>query len=246
MSESDPWGIEINFSMLRAYLDCPWLYRLRYVDNLRTGPTPPSALGQSIHGALETFHAANGKDLEHLLDAYEERWLHAGFSSPQEQLEWHRKGEEILRVYWESESHNANRIVCVEREFAFTLGRHRVRGKIDRVDQRPDGAYEVIDYKTHRNFATEEETAADLQLRIYALGAREGLALAPSWMSFYYVAEGRKVTAPYDDAGENELRERLQRSADELAAEGALAPNTSFCPRCAFKTRCPKAVPPSP
>ncbi|MFH2204125.1 MAG: PD-(D/E)XK nuclease family protein [Elusimicrobiota bacterium] len=242
MSESHPWGMELSFSQLRAYIDCPWLHRLRYIDNMRSAPTPPSALGVSIHGALETFHAAKGKDLESLLDAYEDRWVHAGFGTPQEQLEYHRKGEAILRTYWAAESKSASRIVCVEREFGFPLGSHRIRGKIDRIDQRPDGTYEIIDYKTHLNIATAEETAADLQLRIYAFAARASLKLEPAWMSFYYVAQGSKVSAPCDASGDEELKALLIKAADEMSAENTPVPNTAFCPRCPLRGRCAKAV----
>jgi len=157
-------------------------------------------------------------------------------------MEWHLKGEEILKTYWECESKSASRIVAVEREFVFPLENHKVRGKIDRIDQRPDGSYEVVDYKTHLDVASEEATAADLQLRIYALAARQSLKLEPAWLSFYYVAAGKKVTAAYDASGESELKVLLHRVANEISSERELEPDQTFCPKCDFRTSCPRSA----
>ncbi len=242
MTGTHPWGVEISYSQLRAYLNCPWLYKLRYIKGRRVSLTPPASLGLSIHGALETFHAKKGADFEALLDAFEERWVHKGYASAVEQMEWHRKGEEILKTYWECESKSASRIVGVEREFVFPLENHKVRGKIDRIDQRPDGSYEVVDYKTHLDVASEEVTAADLQLRIYALAARHSLKLKPAWLSFYYVAAGGKVTVPYDGSGERELKALLAGVADEIASERESEPDRTFCPKCDYRTICPRSA----
>jgi RecB family exonuclease len=45
-------------------------------------------------------------------------------------------------------------------------------GKIDRVDQLPDGIIEIIDYKTGKKPAAKE-LENDLQLAIYALAASD-------------------------------------------------------------------------
>jgi RecB family exonuclease len=194
-----------------------------------------------VHGALEAYHTAKKTDLNSLLEALEDRWNHAGFSTPQEQLEYHARAEAILKTYWEAESRSGARIVCVERGFLFPMGSHRVRGKIDRVDQREDGSYEIIDYKSHSNVATEEQTAQDLQLRIYGLAAKECMGIEPRWISFYYVAEGKKVSAAYPAQKEGELLAILLSAADEISREADPVPNTQHCTQCPFKKRCPKS-----
>lgn len=240
--QARPKGVELSYSRVRAYLECPWLYKLRYAD-LKRGPlNPRSALGLSVHRALEAYHREDASTRERLLELYDEQWVHAGFPTPQDQMEWHRKGERILSGYWERETARRSEIIGVEREFLFELGPHRVRGMIDRIERRPEGGVEIVDYKTYLEMASEAEAASDLQLRIYALGAKESLALDPAWLTLYYVAAGERVTAPYDPSGEGEIRELLTRVGDILAAGRAWKPEVSFCPRCDFRNSCVHSV----
>ena len=64
----------------------------------------------------------------------------------------------------------------------------RVRGIIDRLDQRPDGGLRVIDYKTGRsrlNIAELDE-GRRIQLPLYALAAQEALGLGQVVDGFYW------------------------------------------------------------
>jgi RecB family exonuclease len=42
-------------------------------------------------------------------------------------------------------------------------------GRIDRVDEHPDGSLEIIDYKSGRNEITEADVEADLAMSVYQL-----------------------------------------------------------------------------
>lgn len=240
--QAGPWGIDISYSQIRAYLSCPWLYKLRYKDMRRSPLHPAAALGLSIHRTLEAFHRKDGGDYTALVEQYEANWVSAGFPSPQEQMQWHARGIEILKTYWESEKDSRNKIVAVEREFLFPIGAHNVRGMIDRIDRRPDGSIEVIDYKSFLETLSEEEAAEDLQLRIYGLAAVASLNLEPDWLSFYYVGVPKKVTVPYDADRGDELEEFLGRMGDLLSGGKGWRPDTSYCGRCDFKNLCPHST----
>lgn len=199
-------------------------------------------MGQTIHRALELFHSGDETLSEaRLLELYEESWVNPPDVAAPEVLKLHAKGEDILRRYWAEEKDSKSTIEFVEREFMAPLGVHMVRGIIDRVDRRPDGSIEVIDYKTHQEVGTEADAAADLQLRLYAWGVKATWALEPKWVSWRYVAAGKTVTVPYDPSGEDELEEFLTRVADILAANRAFTPDLSHCPKCEFRLRCDKS-----
>jgi ATP-dependent helicase/nuclease subunit B len=64
----------------------------------------------------------------------------------------------------------------------------RVRGIIDRLDQRPDGGLRVIDYKTGRSRLNvgELDEGRRIQLPLYALAAQEALGLGQVVDGFYW------------------------------------------------------------
>ena len=112
---------------------------------------------------------------------------------------------------------------------------------IDRIDRLPDGRHEVIDYKTHFDVQTEGQLADDLQMRFYALGARESLAIAPDVLTLDYVAAGKKVSVPYAASGEEALKKLITEAADRIE-EGDFSPRTEYCPRCEFRKACPHSA----
>ena len=124
---------------------------------------------------------------------------------------------EALERYWEADRDSQAEPVWFERSFAFKLGPHLLRGRVDRVDRQPDGSYELIDYKTGKA-KTEEELREDVQLSLYQMGARESWQLETSAQSYYYVLTGEKV--PVEHSAE-EL-ERVSATVAEIA-DGILA-----------------------
>ncbi len=238
--------MEISFTRYRLYRECPWKYKLFFVEGRRIAPTPASALGLSLHRALERFHRGGDGSLESLLEALDDEWLPSAFSGEKDPESWRKKAARILARYHESEEQRRSAILGVEREFVFPLGRHTVRGMIDRIDRLPDGKVQLIDYKTQLAFGPADEPPAqplgeNAQLRFYALGARESLALAPDLIAVHYLAAGRVESAPYDASGEEALKADIAGVADAIEA-GKWAPETSFCPRCDFRNSCAYSV----
>src|SRR5690606_14763760 len=60
-------------------------------------------------------------------------------------------------------------------------------GLIDRIQRRPSGEVEIVDYKTHRHLKSRDEVMADLQLPIYVIAAREALGYSPTYATMAFV-----------------------------------------------------------
>jgi DNA helicase-2/ATP-dependent DNA helicase PcrA len=82
--------------------------------------------------------------------------------------------------------------VAVEVPFELVLGRHLVRGRIDAVYARPDGGFDVVDYKTGARPTGRAAAAAALQLGCYRLAWSDlaGIPEADVGGAFLYVREG--------------------------------------------------------
>jgi DNA helicase-2/ATP-dependent DNA helicase PcrA len=82
------------------------------------------------------------------------------------------------------------RPVAVEQPFELVLGGRLVRGRIDAVYDRPEGGFDVIDYKT--GAVPQDFAAASLQLSVYRLAWADLAGVAPAEVDagFLYVRTG--------------------------------------------------------
>ena len=81
-----------------------------------------------------------GGSLEQLMELFEVSWRRAGFGDSDDELQFRGRAVDALRRYWEEDRSSDAEPVWFERSFAFRLGDHLLRGRVDRVDRRPDGS----------------------------------------------------------------------------------------------------------
>jgi DNA helicase-2/ATP-dependent DNA helicase PcrA len=116
-----------------------------------------------------------------------------------------------------------------------------LRGRVDRVDRLPGGEYELIDYKTGRP-KNAAQLADDVQLSLYAVGAREAWRLDASRQAYYYLLDDQKV-ALSDDPGRDEwVRDVATEVAEGIRSQGfEPTPSYAACTICDYRLVCPAA-----
>jgi CRISPR/Cas system-associated exonuclease Cas4 (RecB family) len=128
-----------------------------------------------------------------------------------------------------------------ERGFQFRMGPHTLRGRVDRVDRLPDGGYELIDYKTGRP-RTASQLREDVQLSLYAVGAREAWDLDASRQSYLYVLDDEKVPVPHEDIDRDWIADTVGEVADGISSQGfEPTPSYAACSICDYRIVCPAA-----
>lgn len=235
--------MEISFTRYRIYRECPLKYKTIFVEGRRIPLNPKSSFGLSLHRALERWLSGGDDSLDALFDALHRGWLAEGYPDEATEARWYAKAERVLSRFHGEEMGRRARTVAVEKEFVWALGPHTVRGMIDRVDQGPDGRYELVDYKTGPSAPTAAQVAADVQMAFYALGARLGLGLRASTLTVDAVAAGERVSVTYDPAGEDALTADILKAADAIE-KGEFGPDTRYCHRCDFRNDCAHSVAP--
>ena len=133
-------------------------------------PTLNQRFGILIHQVLERFHAGEtaSHSLPEMLGLLDAGWRRGGFGDSEQEKQLRGKAEQALIRYHERFQADPADPVWLERSFAFRLGDHLVRGRVDRVDRLPDGGYELIDYKTGRP-KSAAQLREDVQLSLYAI-----------------------------------------------------------------------------
>ena len=230
---------ELNYSKIKTYLECPVLYKFKYIEGKREGLVPASSLGVSIHRALEEYHR-NSNDPSELLSYYDDCWLGAGYASAGEQMEWYLKGKKMLEDYAQAEYQRKTTVDSTEREFIFQEGQWTFRGKIDRTDKWPDGSWEVIDYKTGTDVDLSLPITESLQLGIYAVGARRAWNMKTGRASYYFTAFNTKQSAPFENFDEEKILTTFIEIGKKIEVND-FEPNHAHCALCPFNNRCLQA-----
>jgi superfamily I DNA/RNA helicase/RecB family exonuclease len=241
--------LRTSYSRIGTYEDCHLRYFFGSVAGLDDRSSYQMAFGRLMHTIFEL--AAKGEIAnrpDDLKAAYRDRFNPAWFPSRAIAHQYWRDGMGMLELWHRGEADAARRALRFEVGFEMEVGDHLVRGRIDRVDRGPDGGIVLLDYKTARNPAHEEEAARSLQLAIYYLAALRDPELAalghPVEMQLVYPARVRqgRFTRVSQHPGPNhatEVEERLLALLHGAATE-SFDPNPhADCRMCAFKPICP-------
>lgn len=238
-------GLALSASDIHTYRSCPLRYKFARVLRIPTEQTVHQRFGIVVHQVLERYHADGGQTLEQLQDLLDVCWRRGGFDEhEQPDAELYAKARAALTRYHARLHGHDGEPVWFERAFDFRVGPHHVRGRVDRVDRLADGAeaqYELIDYKTSRP-KTAEQLAADVQLSLYALAAREDWQLASSRQSYYYVLDDVKVPVPHDERDGEAITEAVLRVGEGILAQAfEPTPSPAACSVCDYRIVCPAA-----
>jgi len=249
-------GLALSASDIDLYRTCPLKYKFARVFAIPREPTINQRFGILIHQVLERFHTEAMKadalgpagasagygsgapgSLDRLLFLFEGGWRRTGFGSSDDELQYRDRAVAALARYHERHRTASSRPVWLERGFSFAIGDHQLRGRVDRVDQRADGGYELIDYKTGEQRTGQGE---DVQLALYRLAARSAWQIEADTGSYWYVLEDERVEMPAapDDA------ERVERTVLEVGGgiEGQdfePRPSYEICSWCDYRLICP-------
>jgi DNA helicase-2/ATP-dependent DNA helicase PcrA len=234
-------GLMLSASDIDTYRICPLKYKFARVFRIPQEPTINQRFGIVMHQVLERFHTEGGGSLERLRELFEISWRRSGFGDSDDELQFRERAVEALERYWRQNDASEAEPVWFERSFAFKIGPHLLRGRVDRVDRHPDGSFELIDYKTGKA-KTADELREDVQLSVYQMGARESWRLETSAQSYFYVLSGEKVPVKHSA----EELDRVRTTVSEIAS-GILkqrfepTPSPEICSFCDYRIICPAA-----
>jgi DNA helicase-2/ATP-dependent DNA helicase PcrA len=237
-------GLALSASDIETYRACPLRYKFARVMRIPTEQTLHQRFGIAVHQVLERYHSERGESLGRMLALLEAGWRRAGLGDGEHERRLHGKAREALtRYHARLERHDAQP-VWFERPFAFRLGQHHLRGRVDRVDRlgrEGDGEYELIDYKTSRP-KSAAQLRDDVQLSIYALAAREAWQLRSSRQAYHYVLDDRVVPLPVGEREADAVRDTVLGVGEAILAERFdPTPSQAVCSMCDYRIICPAA-----
>ncbi|MFC7023640.1 ATP-dependent helicase [Promicromonospora thailandica] len=249
-SEVPLWGEQETVTVSPSKVETVTTCALRWAFESAGGTRPDAThqtLGTLLHSIAQTHPKGSLADLRTELDR---RWPELALPDGWPSLQLRKRAErmvERLAGYLA----DSGEPLLVEADFDLRVGRARLRGQVDRVEDAGDGAVTVADLKTGKTAAGKAKAAENPQLGAYQLAVEEGALDLPEGTvskgaSLVYVGtetvaasiRNQPALAPDEDGG-SWARDTVEGAADTMAAARFAARVNDLCEVCAVRRSCP-------
>jgi RecB family exonuclease len=178
--------IELRQSTLKTWLNCPLMYKARFIDKIEPSHRYPGTIhGSALHLVLKQLHEGEWKgDMRAL---YTKALNHYLYASDEEHIpvrwkrDMHKEIEslkvnavEILENYRRKAYNQTATVLFSEAQFRVKILGYQFTGTIDQVRKNPDGSIELIDFKSSKMRPNSYAIPNDLQLTLYAYAIKFG------------------------------------------------------------------------
>lgn len=240
-----PGPPRLSPTRLNCYLECPRQYYFGYVRRLPRRARSYFSFGTSLHAALQDFHEQGGAEtqpVETLLENLQTSWVDAGYQTPQEAAVRFDLGQELLTAYYQAAEERQAETLFVEKMLSLPLEGFVLSGRVDRVDRRPDGLLEVIDYKSGGYLPSVDELENDTAIGIYQLLVARKMEETPIIGAIYNLRANQSVSIVRDESQLKQVESRVQSHFQVLSRDTTFTPLPGpHCRYCDYASYCPAA-----
>mgnify|MGYP006176128267 FL=1 len=248
-----------SHSRLGTYENCPFQYKLRYVDKVKPilGNTIESFMGSMVHDALEWLYKlardSNIVSKEALINKYDELWIEKwkdDIRIVKKELtadNFKETGKNCLEMYYER-YHPFDQAITIgleERMIIKLPEDKKMQGYLDRLDKIADGHFSVHDYKTSSRVPPQAKADQDRQLGLYALAVHQKYPdIKKIDLVWHYVRFDEEVRSSRTEQQLDIMVENTVNLIKEVETATDLknfpTKTSILCNWCEFKAQCPE------
>jgi DNA helicase-2/ATP-dependent DNA helicase PcrA len=256
----------LSVSSIEPYEKCPKQFWYEYVLDALPENQSKTALvkGDLFHKIVEQsskhqLESNNAETYDVLEQQLNDKWKFCtSFAYIAESVKKENEDKNSLKPALKSFANwtktTPNKIVALEYDFTIKIGGIPFKGKIDRLDETPEGELVIIDYKTGGKKKKIEKINESIQLNVYCMAVKESkwkdkpIKLA----SFFYPeksletidpvsgkAEGQWFDYEVNDVDVKNVREKLEEYITNIkAGKFDATPDEWGCKYCDYKDVC--------
>jgi len=260
VKSGNKWQIpdHFSYSQLAAFEKCPLQYKFNFILKVPVRGGGTRSFGTTMHNTLCGFlRQAGAKKQADLLgfgeasqkagfdlisELYEKSWIDDWYESKKQKEEYYKLGKKIIKSFYEDYKKNPPKVLRVgddlalEVPFNLKVAGYTVKGKIDRIDESPEGV-SLIDYKTGK--AKEKVAAEDKeQLLIYQMAAEDVFSLKPKELVYHYLDDNKKVSFLGTEPDKQKIKEKIRETIETIKTSDFKAKPGWQCSFCDFRDIC--------
>lgn len=181
--------MQVSYSKVDSYWTCPFLYKLRYIDKLKTKPdtNPASALyeGTSLHEAIEK------RSIDEGLNSYKSNYIELG---PEHEFEMYKLERAMKKALDQ---------IKIEGEYERKLAYNDFIGFIDMLVPVDEGVFDLYDFK-YSNSVENYKKSGQVHVYKYYFEKMTGQQIR----NMYYIMIP-KCPEKYDESKLDELKQKV-------------------------------------
>lgn len=249
-----PRKFTLSPTKIRTFRTCPSKYRLEYIEKLGRFYRRPRAgfsFGATLHNVLEEFHARGGVEavpVERLTEALAEKWQSQGYQSKEQEAAYKLEAERILSVYHAAAEKAAQspdpppHVLLTEKTLSQDLSPEiKLSGRVDRVDEHHDGTLEIVDYKSGREFVTEDDVRSAPAMSVYQALVKHAYPDRDVKATIVALRTGASASHALTDDERTDLLAECLDTGEYLLRkdwDGVLPVLNDHCPDCDYRPHC--------
>lgn len=236
-------GLRLSASAVETYETCPLQFKFEREWRLSRDLHAAVQYGAAMHRVLRTYFDSlrlnRTKSDGELLQLLSDDLTSCGIEDDYQKKLYMQQGLQQMKDFLAaSHASPAPQVLHTEEWFDVQIAGTKLTGRIDRIDRAPDGAVNIIDYKTGKA-RSQADADESLQLSIYAIAAREKWGYRVGELAFHNLEGNVVVLSKRTEFQLEEAREQVLNVARKIA-EGNFSPKMGFhCSYCAFRGLCP-------
>jgi putative RecB family exonuclease len=253
-----------SHSRLSSFERCPLKYKYAYVEKIQLEEQPETVeafMGKRVHEALcklyESRIMSKNISLDELLAYYDGIWQKNWsdgiliVKKGQSAQDYQDKGKSCIAGYYRRyHPFDDSRTVGLEQMINFDIEGYKLIGYIDRLSQKPDGKYEIHDYKTSGKLPALQYFDDDRQLALYQIGVEKMRKDAEHVdLVWHFLVHDREMRSRRDRARLDRLKSSVVSTIKQIESAEAEdrfpAVKSELCRWCEYQSICPSCKSPA-
>lgn len=231
-------SLDVSFSSINAYINCPFMYKLVYYYLFEYVATSKQKYGEILHNCLNMLHIlikevkdVTRDDIKGIVDRC---WTRI-YETDEKDAENKQILEANLYQYYEEMKDYLKEVVSTEEPFSLYTRELLISGRTDLVMKNKHDELELVDFKSREETGVEE-TQVELQLKIYNYALKDEYQFDK--LCAYHFSSCDKTYFESDDEELEDTEDLIDKICGQIGKEEFERSKTALCRSCFFNFLC--------